>query len=87
MEDVLLMYIDLDRLMEAVKLPRSESLVVQMLMDGYSVNDIAEVIGATRSAPIVYFNRAVKKLIAEYNRQWAMWHGDVKAKDNPRYCL
>lgn len=87
MEDVLILYIDLDRLIALSDLSPCELFVVGMLMQGYSVADISENFGKTRQAYGVYYRRAVKKIVEEYKRQWAIWHGDVKAKDHPRYCV
>lgn len=87
MEDVLILYIDLDRLIELSDLSPCESFVVDMLMQGYSVTDISDNFEKSRQACGGYYRRAVKKIVSEYNRQWAIWHGDVKAKDHPRYCV
>lgn len=87
MEDVLILYIDLDRLIAVCGLSELEELVVEYMMRGYTIQDIADSIGGTRQAYGGYYRRAVKKIVKEFNDQWAYWHGGVLAKENPRYCV
>lgn len=81
------MYIDLDRLIDAVSLSPLQETVINMLMKGYTISDISETLGGSRQAYNGYYCRAVRKIVDEYNRQWSMIHGDALAKDHPRYCL
>lgn len=87
MEDVLILYIDLDRLIAVCGLSELEELVVEYMMRGYTIQDIADSIGGTRQAYGGYYRRAVNKIVKEFNDQWAYWHGEVLAKENPRYCV
>ena len=81
------MYIDFDRLLAVTKLSQSERFVVEKLMEGYSIVDLYESYGGTRQAYGGYYRRAVQKIIREYNDQWAYWHGELPANENPQYCL
>lgn len=88
-EDLICLYIDLDRLIQAVSstLPASEAYTLGKYLEGYTAADICESDGVSRQAYNGYYARAVKKITAEARHQWARCHGDVLAKENPSFCV
>lgn len=88
-EDLICLYIDLDRLIQEVSstLPTSEAYTLGKYLEGYTAADICAGDGASRQAYNGYYARAVKKITAEAKRQWALCHGDAPAKENPRFCV
>ena len=88
-EDLICLYIDLDRLIQAVSstLPASEAYTLGKYLEGYTAAYICERDGASRQAYNGYYARAVKKIAAEARHQWVRCHGDVLAKENPSFCV
>lgn len=75
-DDVLCTYIDLDVLIEACGLSQMEQKIVDWLMQGYGLTDIAEVLGYVRQTADTMFDRAVEKIVSENNRRWLSCYSD-----------
>jgi len=86
-EDIVCIYIDLDSLIESCGLTPGENRVVQNLMMGYALSDIAEHYGVTRQTCSVLLKRAVEKIVAENDRRWMAVNSDAKASYRPDLCL
>ena len=69
-EDVLCIYADLDRLIETCGLSKQERLVVDYLMQGYGLFDIAEYFGKSLQNFSILFKRACKKIVKQNNADW-----------------
>ena len=69
-EDVICIYADLDSLIERAGLSRGERLVVDWLMRGYLLPDIAEHYGKSRQNVEILMKRAVKKIVRRNNADW-----------------
>ena len=69
-EDVLCVYADLDSLIERAGLSDQERLTVDLLMQGYILQDIAEHYGKSRQNFDILFRRAVKKIVKQNNTDW-----------------
>lgn len=72
-EPVLCTYFDLDRLIENCGLSQGQREIVSLLMDGYTLSDIAEESGRGLTTVDVQFRRAVEKIVQENNRLWIEW--------------
>lgn len=86
-EDIICLYVDLDRLIEAVRFPSSEAFVLEKIMDGYTINDLSEIYGGSRQAYSGYYRRAIGKIVKESQEQWARHYGEGSAKTHPRFCV
>lgn len=69
-EDVLCIYADLDSLIERAGLTENEKLIVDCLMKGYLLSDIAEHYGKSRQNCEILLKRAVKKIVKRDNADW-----------------
>ena len=69
-EDVICTYLDLDSLIDGGGLSDAEKDIVQYVMQGYSISDVAEYLGQARQTADTVFDRAVEKVVAENNRRW-----------------
>lgn len=69
-ENVICTYADLDKLIEKAELSNGERRVVNLLMEGYSLSDIAAENNGDPRAYRVMFQRAVKKIVHEHNENW-----------------
>lgn len=69
-EDVICTYSDLDVLISKAKLSPKETMVVEQMMAGYTLADIAERNGSCAQACRGMFNRAVEKIVHEHNENW-----------------
>ena len=69
-EDVICVYVDLDRLIEKAGLSKSERKVVGQLMLGYTASDIAAHDHIARQNVNILLNRAVEKICAANNKSW-----------------
>lgn len=74
-EDALCIYADLDRLIGKADLSPLEQKTVEFLMYGYTISDIAENFGKSRSLYDILFKRAIKKIVAANNREWEEYTG------------
>lgn len=70
-ESILLTYVDLDWLIEHTKLSRAEKAVVELMMRGWTVTDIASECEQKQQSIDSYFKRAVKKIVRTNNDRWA----------------
>lgn len=75
-EPVLCTYIDLDVLIETCDMSDMQMRVTQMLMEGFSFEDIAEIIGCTHQTIRVHFKRAVNAIVKKNNKDWVKIHRD-----------
>lgn len=75
-ENVICTYIDLDVLIDSAGLSDTESKIVDFLMQGYSLGDIADYLGHARQASDTMLNRAVEKIVARNNQRWDLCYGD-----------
>lgn len=69
-EPVLTTYIDLDRLIGRCRLTVQQRMIVDMLMQGYSFEDIAELKECTDQTIRVQFRHAVLKIVKRNNWDW-----------------
>lgn len=69
-EPVLVTYIDLDRLIATCGLSTLQRQVVDLLMEGYGIRDIAERLATTEKACNVHLSRAVSKIARKNNANW-----------------
>ncbi len=85
-DNVLCVYIDLDRLIDPAGLSPMEGQIVALLMEGYSLSDIADHFGHARQTAGVMFDRAVEKIVAANNTAWEAVYSDRKYSEfrNPR---
>lgn len=70
-ESILLTYVDLDWLIEHTKLSRAEKAVVELVMRGWTITDIASEYEQRWESINSYFKRAVKKIVQTNNDRWA----------------
>lgn len=73
-ESILLTYVDLDWLIEHTKLSRAEKAVVELVMRGWTITDIASEYEQRWESINSYFKRAVKKIVRTNNDRWADFH-------------
>ena len=73
-ESILLTYVDLDWLIEHTKLSRAEKAVVELVMRGWTITDIASEYEQRWDSINSYFKRAVKKIVQTNNDRWADFH-------------
>jgi len=69
-EPVLTTYMDLDALIAATPLSKSERHIVGWLMKGHSVEDIADKLGVVRQTISIHLRRAVEKIVDQENKCW-----------------
>lgn len=69
-EDVSCIYIDLDSLIDGCGLNSYQRTVVDEMMKGYAVADIAEEFGWSRATVHAAYDAAVKRIVHENNRRW-----------------
>lgn len=69
-EPLLTTYIDMDQLIEHCGLTKQQRMIVDMLMTGYSFEDIAELKESTDQTVRVQFRRAVHKIMRRNNQKW-----------------
>lgn len=50
--------------------------VVDFLMQGYGLSDIADYLGHARQTSDTIFDRAVEKIVQQNNRRWEECYGD-----------
>jgi len=86
-EDVLCIYIDLDSLIETCGLSPTEGKIVQDLMYGYTISDIAEYYKVARQTCDTMFHRAVDKIVRENNKRWIEVNCDAKASYQTRMTV
>lgn len=73
-ESILLTYVDLDWLIEHTKLSKAEKAVVELVMRGWTITDIASEYGQKQQSIDSYFKRAVKKIVQTNNDRWVDFH-------------
>lgn len=69
-ESILAVYIDLDRLIETAPLTGKQLAVINLLMRGYTIQDIADETGNDQSNISHIFARALKMLVAHHVERW-----------------
>lgn len=77
-ETILLTYIDLDLLIDRAKLSASERFAVTKLMEGYTVDSMAECYGKARGTYYGYYSRAVRKIVRQANQEWKEFYETKK---------
>lgn len=70
LEPVLCLYIDLDSLIARCGLSARQAQIVDLLMDGYTLGDIASLWGITFQTVQVQFRRAVTKIARQNDADW-----------------
>lgn len=73
-ESILLTYVDLDWLIEHTKLSKAEKAVVELVMRGWTITDIASEYEQRWESINSYFKRAVKKIVQTNNDRWVDFH-------------
>lgn len=79
-EDIIMTYVDLDRVIERASLSGGEMATVSMLMDGYCLTDISSLFGWQRQAASVYERRALQKICDASVELWKEFHGERMAR-------
>lgn len=75
------LYIDLDCLVVNCGLSAMQASVVQRMMGGASLTDIAQEDECSTSTVAAHLNRAVEKIVRENDRRWMeVYHGKAVAK-------
>lgn len=69
-ESILSVYVDLDRLIETAPLTNKQRAVVNLLMRGWTIQDIADDTGRDKSNISHIFSRAIKILVHHHNERW-----------------
>lgn len=69
-ESILATYIDLDRLIETAPLTGKQLAVINLLMRGYTIQDIADETGNSQSSISHIFARALKMMVSHHNERW-----------------
>ena len=69
-ESITSVYVDLDRLIEESPLSKRQRAVVQLLMRGYTIQDIADTTGNSQSNISHIFSRAVETLSEQHFKRW-----------------
>lgn len=82
-EDMLCLYIDLDRLIESASLSPLQQTVVTEVMKGYSITDIAEELTVSKQLVATSLSRAADKIAETNNRIWKKTYADAPACKRP----
>lgn len=82
-EDMLCLYIDLDRLIESASLSPLQQTVVTEVMKGYSITDIAEELTVSKQLVATSLSRAADKIAETNNRGWEKTYSDASALKRP----
>lgn len=69
-ESILTVYIDLDRLIATAPLTGKQVAVLNLLMRGYTIQDIADETGNDQSNISHIFARAIKMLVSHHVERW-----------------
>ena len=69
-ESILTVYIDLDRLIATAPLTGKQVAVINLLMRGYTIQDIADETGNDQSNVSHIFARAIKMLVSHHVERW-----------------
>ena len=69
-ESILCAYISLDELLRDAPLTKKQRFVVNLMMRGYTVQDVADVYGVDRRRVSEIFQRAVKMLCERHEQNW-----------------
>ena len=75
-EDVLCLYIDLDRQIGKADLDAEQREILRLLMEGFTLTDIGEILGKEYASLRLRYRSAVMKIIDMNNREW----GEVYAR-------
>ena len=82
-EPILVTYLDLDRLIETSSLSHMERFTVDKLMEGYSLYDLEDVYGISRSTFAEYLKRACDKIKETNDSNWIKCVSkNIKSLDN-----
>ncbi len=60
-------------------LTKQQAAVISLLMDGWTISDIAEEFEISRQAVDVHFHKAVRRIVAANNRRWHRVFAKVNA--------
>ena len=80
-EDILLTYIDLDKLIKKTDLKRNERIIIGLIMRGYTTGDIAERFSRTRQSIEYTFNKAVHKICTQEKEDVLEFLADLRIHD------
>lgn len=69
-EQILATYMDLDRLIETCGLSARQRQIVRLLMDGYTITDVAEDLCVTKQTVNIQFRRAATKITRQNDEEW-----------------
>lgn len=69
-ENILTVFIDLDRLIEDSDLSKKQNAVIQMLMRGWTVQDIADECSTSHQRISAIFSRALDAMIECHKKRW-----------------
>ena len=82
-------YLDLERLIKNAKLSDSQGFIVSKLMQGYSENDLAEILKNDVSNVLSVFDTACKKIKEQNDFEWYEWletSGKIKVEGEYKQC-
>lgn len=71
-------FIDLDILIEECDFTPYEKLYLDMIMEGYSVRDVAELNAVTDATVSKMLARAIRKIVGKNNERWYAVHAIKK---------
>lgn len=69
-EQIISVYVDLDRLIETSPLTKKQRAVIELLMRGYTIQDIAEETNNLQSNISHIFARAIAVMINQHKKRW-----------------
>lgn len=69
-QELIALYVDLDRLIEQASLTRKHQIILELLMCGLNENDIAFYFKQKKNRIVEMFDTICKKLKKDYDRQW-----------------
>ena len=64
-------------LIDGAGLSETERKIVDFLMHGYGLSDIADYLGHTRQSAGVMLDRAIEKMVAYNNQRWSECYSEM----------
>lgn len=74
-ENILSVYVSIDMLIDDTPLTKKQRAVIELMMRGWTIQDIADETGNIKSSIKRLFDRAVLKLIEKNNERWRQVNG------------
>ena len=73
-EPITVTYLDLDRLLEAAELTKVQRNIIELLMQGWSRRDVAEVLKIEADTVVDALNIAVDEIVERNEYEWHHFH-------------